>query len=339
ATLLAVDPTGLSFRDFPVPASGVVSISGLTVTHGFANHEYGGGILNAGQLTLVACAVSKNRSDGGTTGGAAGGGIYNTGTLTVRDSTVSGNLVDSAVYIVSGAGIYNSGQLFLDNSTVSGNLIWGVGDGYGGGIYAGGIVQVRFSTVTNNQDTWCTSGSGPGIFVAGTLSVRDTIVAGNASSWCGPAPNIYGSYTGDHNVIDLDAKLGVLKDNGGPTMTHKLLMGSPAIDAGDNTDAPEWDQRGPGFPRIVNGTIDIGSYEVQAAGAAPGAVHLAGAFAPAPVEMGAPAPVPAKGTPAVAPDTPAEAAVRPGANPAPVRVVRRGADAVFVDGLSLDGMG
>src|SRR5262249_42109572 len=66
-----------------------------------------------------------------------------------------------------------------------------------------------------------------------------------------------------------DAKLGVLKDNGGPTMTHKLLQGSPAIDAGDNTDAPEGDQRGPGYARVVNGTIDIGAYEVQARRSSP----------------------------------------------------------------------
>jgi hypothetical protein len=42
------------------------------------------------------------------------------------------------------------------------------------------------------------------------------------------------------------------------------LPGSPAIDAGDNTDAPIWDQRGPGFRRIVKGIIDIGAFEVQA---------------------------------------------------------------------------
>jgi hypothetical protein len=42
-----------------------------------------------------------------------------------------------------------------------------------------------------------------------------------------------------------------------------LLLGSPAIDAGDNTGAPAYDQRGPGFPRIVNGIIDIGAFEGQ----------------------------------------------------------------------------
>jgi hypothetical protein len=41
------------------------------------------------------------------------------------------------------------------------------------------------------------------------------------------------------------------------------LAGSPAIDSGDNTDAPEFDQRGDRFPRIVNDIIDIGAYEVQ----------------------------------------------------------------------------
>jgi hypothetical protein len=46
-----------------------------------------------------------------------------------------------------------------------------------------------------------------------------------------------------------------------------ILPASAAIDAGVYTDAPEWDQRGPGFPRIVNGTIDIGSFELQAPGA------------------------------------------------------------------------
>jgi hypothetical protein len=60
-------------------------------------------------------------------------------------------------------------------------------------------------------------------------------------------------------------------------MTHALLPGSPAIDAGDPnpTDPPEWDQRGPGFSRIVNGRIDIGAFEVQATGAPTSGLDLA----------------------------------------------------------------
>src|SRR5262249_62378314 len=85
----------------------------------------------------------------------------------------------------------------------------------------------------------------------------------------------------DQNPID--PKLGPLQENGGPTKTHALLPGSPAIDAGSNRRAPTWDQRGPGFPRIVNGTIDIGSFEVQAAGASaagPATVDLSVVLAP-----------------------------------------------------------
>jgi hypothetical protein len=60
--------------------------------------------------------------------------------------------------------------------------------------------------------------------------------------------------------------LGPLQDNGGPTFTHELSSGSPAINAGDPnfTPPPNYDQRGPGYPRVVNGRIDIGAFEVQA---------------------------------------------------------------------------
>jgi len=62
-------------------------------------------------------------------------------------------------------------------------------------------------------------------------------------------------------AVPIDAHLGPLQNNGGPTLTHALLTGSPAINAGDNTGAPATDQRG--FPRIVGGIIDIGAYELQ----------------------------------------------------------------------------
>src|SRR5206468_427787 len=53
------------------------------------------------------------------------------------------------------------------------------------------------------------------------------------------------------------------QDNGGPTQTMALLAGSPAADAGDDAGAPAYDQRGPGFPRVVGGAIDIGAFEAR----------------------------------------------------------------------------
>ena len=62
-------------------------------------------------------------------------------------------------------------------------------------------------------------------------------------------------------VCNVDAKLEGLNGNGGFTPTHALRAGSPALDAGDNAAATAFDQRGTGFARIVNGTIDIGAFE------------------------------------------------------------------------------
>src|SRR4029077_19791568 len=70
---------------------------------------------------------------------------------------------------------------------------------------------------------------------------------------------------GPGDQINTDPMLGPLQNNGGPTFTHALLPGSPAIDAGDPnfTPPPDYDQRGPGFVRVFNGRIDVGSFEVQ----------------------------------------------------------------------------
>ena len=69
----------------------------------------------------------------------------------------------------------------------------------------------------------------------------------------------------------IDPKLDPLSDNGGPTLTHALMPGSPAIDTGDDSvlGAPHLlttDQRGVGFPRKSGAHVDIGAYEVQGCG-------------------------------------------------------------------------
>jgi hypothetical protein len=161
----------------------------------------------------------------------------------------------------------------------------------GGGIYIHdptGPVTLTNVTLTGNE---AGGGRGGGLYVfSGSLVLHNTLLAGNFRGYSETTrDDVFGALTsgGDYNLIGdgtgmtglingvngnqvgspahpIDPLLGPLDDNGGPTRTHALLPGSPALDAGNNAYASDWDQRGPGFRRIVNGTIDIGAFEVQA---------------------------------------------------------------------------
>ncbi len=221
-----------------------------------------------GTLTVERTTISNNHSSSG-----SGGGIYiDAGvTATIRDTTIALNST------THGGGIHNghSTDVLIENSTISSNTATSQS---GGGIRSEGKLTLRHSTIHGNSS----ANMGGGIWAAGGQSFnffRNNIIAGNsapnAPDMKGPLNtsgfNLFGNHIGatgfaESDLLDVDPLLGPLADNGGPTLTHALLPGSPAIDAGDNTDAPEFDQRGPGFPRIVNGTIDIGAFEVQSTG-------------------------------------------------------------------------
>jgi hypothetical protein len=104
------------------------------------------------------------------------------------------------------------------------------------------------------------------------MYMRNTIVAGNvgdvygvltASTFNLIGNTTYGGGFSPSDLLNVDPLLSALEFNGGLTPTIALLPGSPAINAGDNADAPEWDQRGVGYERIANDAIDIGAFEVQ----------------------------------------------------------------------------
>ncbi len=193
-----------------------------------------------------------------------GGGTYNTGTLTIVNSTVSGNTASE------GAGTYNATTLTITNSTFSGNAATA-----GGASFNNGTLEIANSTLSDNS-----ADIGGGVVNLGTFQIGNTILNRGASG-----ENIYnngggtvtslgynissddggGFLTGPGDQINTDPLIGPLQNNGGPTFTHELLSGSPAINAGDPsfTPPPFFDQRGPGFDRVVNGRIDIGSFEVQ----------------------------------------------------------------------------
>ena len=107
---------------------------------------------------------------------------------------------------------------------------------------------------------------GPDVF--GPLNSLGHNLIGDGSGGSGyAATDLVGT-----SASPIDPMLGPLQDNGGPTWTMALLPGSPALGAGGPSDN-EWDQRGPGYARTVNGMTDIGAYEVQPSGA--GAAALA----------------------------------------------------------------
>jgi hypothetical protein len=253
----------------------------------------GGGIYNGGgTLTITSSTVSGNGAGAPDPFPAGyGGGVYNYGTLTITNSTINSNQV-----WLAGGGIYNSGgTLTITSSTVSGNGASGQHDGqpwgHGGGIYGGGTITN--STLSNNYATQSGGGiDGGGAITNSTISGNSATVGGGISTGGGvigdtilnnnSGANIDGTVTshgynissddgggnltGPGDQINTDPMLGPLQNNGGPTLTHALLSGSPAIDAGDPnfTPPPYYDQRGPGFWRVRNGRIDIGSFEVQA---------------------------------------------------------------------------
>jgi hypothetical protein len=195
--------------------------------------------------------------------------------MTISNSTIANNFAINGTDW--GGGILNEGgMLTISNSTIASNSSSNL-EGWGGGIFnigpVGTTLTINNSTVAGNS---ATRGGGIFNYPNDIINARNTLVAGNMAS---TAPDLSGDLGSlGHNLIgntqggsgfdptdllNVDPLLGPLQDNGGPTQTMALLPGSQAIDAGDNTNAPDWDQRGPGFPRIVNGIIDIGAFEVQ----------------------------------------------------------------------------
>lgn len=247
----------------------IVSNNAVGFADNFPPGSEGGGVYNGtGIMTIARSSVSGNTA--GVTGPnfptGVGGGISNYGTLTIISSTINSNQC-----WWNGGGISNSGTLTITNSTVSGNGATGQHDGEpwgdGGGIV--GEVTLTNSTVSGNYASLPTGGIEGGGVIGNTLlnnnsgaNITGTIksLGYNLSSDDGG-----GNLNGPGDQINTDPMIGPLQDNGGPTLTHALLPGSPAINAGDLnfTPPPVDDQRGAPFVRVFRGRIDIGSFEVQ----------------------------------------------------------------------------
>jgi CSLREA domain-containing protein len=285
-----------------------VHIDNNTAGDGDDGGDGGGIVVVSGPVTMTDCTINNNTSGQGGSKFAAqagiGGGLLNFGQVTMLNCLVSGNATKATLKGSDGgpgAGIFSSNVMSITNSTISNNHASPMG-GRGGGIVNGAnALTLTNVTITGNSGDASTGfHSGQGLANSNTAIVRNTIIAGN-----GPAgsPDVTGVFTSQgHNLIGkataggngsngdqtgftngvngdqvgtpaspIDPLLGPLADNGGPTFTHKLLSGSPAFDAGDNSLAKDannnpltTDQRGAG--RIANSftpnvVVDIGAFE------------------------------------------------------------------------------
>jgi N-acetylneuraminic acid mutarotase len=247
--------------------NGALSLINSTVTGNSAtgSFTYGGsGILNNGSLMINQCSITNNRGD------RYGGGIA--GSALIQNSTISGNQLGHWDHSDGdGAGLSGEGFI-IQNSTISGNsATGGMFGGHGGAIYGGGIITD--CTISGNT----TNHQPGGIWASSPVELTDTIlnnlgqnIVNAGSTVTSHGFNISsddggGFLTGPGDQIVTDPMLGPLQGNGGQTFTHALLPGSPGIDAGDPnfTPPPYYDQRGPGFVRVFNGRIDVGSFELQ----------------------------------------------------------------------------
>jgi hypothetical protein len=221
-----------------------------------------------------------------------GGGIYNSGNLRVDSTTISGNTASFGGGVFSRTDSDAKEATLITNSTISGNTAFVRGGGVRNAL---GRTTIEHSTITGNQ---APPGDGGGVasrgYATSRTEVRSTIIAGNTGGDVDFGTGDLNTFMSlDHNLIGVgnaianfdaagdqsgvtDPKLGPLAHNGGSQLpngsrllTHALLPGSPAINAGNlNAKAgvggvPLFDQRGEPFARIFNGRIDIGAFEFQ----------------------------------------------------------------------------
>jgi CSLREA domain-containing protein len=176
---------GRNGRVFRIEAGATVSISGLTITGG-SDWNSGGGIWNAGTLSVTACVVSGNQA-------MYGGGIHNeSGFLTLTDTTVSGNLPTGEG--PSGGGINSfGGTVELTGSTVSGN-----DSENGAGIaMADGTLHITRSTISGNSGR---HGGGIHLWEA-TATITESTISENWARFGGGVDNLYSALTLERSTI------------------------------------------------------------------------------------------------------------------------------------------
>jgi len=245
--------------------SGSVTIQNCILTDNIANSDTSGGAIFLDSPTQA--TITRSTIVGNTSGRGGGGiyfyGYYNT-SLLLTECLIAENRANVDSFFEGGGGLFfRSGTATIQNCTFSGNTA-----ASGGAIWSQSNSLVTQScTIANNIAEEIAGGT------YGYIAAESSLIGNNVApvdpdasyrltaSYClignpGSVPII-----GEHNILNVDPLLGPLGSYGGPTLTHQLLLGSPALDAGSNPAKLTNDQRGPGFPRVAKSVPDIGAVE------------------------------------------------------------------------------
>jgi hypothetical protein len=254
-------------RVFHLTGGSIVTISSLTIANGNSGDQ-GGGIYNdfGCTLGLSNCTVSANAS------GNNGGGLANNGSVTAYNCTFSDN---GAAF--TGGGIYNyAGPVVLRNCTVVSNSAADSGGGLCNYSLAAGTSNYLSSTLVAGNSAGSGHADVVGRLTSGGYNLIGQMDYSTPSS--GPVAGVpNGGLTNGINhdlagaaASPINALIGPLQNNGGPTFTHALKPSSPAVDHGQSS-GQTTDQRGAprpyDFAAIPNpgggDACDIGAFEIS----------------------------------------------------------------------------
>lgn len=278
-TVAEIEMSGLTLTggDSATAGGAIFSSENLSLTDVYIHTNYsaesGGAIFSTGLLKILSSTLAANEAVGD------GGAIHSSGGVHLTQSTVSSNQSGDEGGAIAAEGVGT--ELIVISSTLSGNTAVG----NGGAIHNIDDNPTKFRVLHSTVYQNTSGGSGGGIyFQDGVLALEHSIVAGNSDVAGSPdldninqfdSPQILTRYsliqdvTGSQltqqgpNLTGVDPMLMPLADNGGPTLTHEPIDGSPALNGGNPNIPvpPENDQRGLGFSRILEGVIDIGALE------------------------------------------------------------------------------
>jgi Ca2+-binding RTX toxin-like protein len=249
--------------------------------------HHGGGIRAEGGGVLLIQRTTFRENVGSWPGSSGYGGAVDIGS--VRTTVDSSSFVSNLARYSGGAIIVNTTtdrRVEVTNSTFTQNE---ANQSYGGAIYVGsGLINLVNCTITGNHSL--SRGGGVYLNSSAVTNVQNSIIAGNTAGHWTNGHDVNGMFFSQGNNLigdvgpsigfthgeksdqvgttenPIDPLLAPLADNGGPTLTHAPLPGSPAVDAGKNVGAPATGQRGIARPldsdNDGSAIVDIGAVEL-----------------------------------------------------------------------------